>query len=52
MKYSYYCDKCNKEKEIIKPLSEYDKKEICECGKTMRKVFSISSILTKDGVKL
>ena len=42
MKYTFICEKCNKEKEMDIPMSEYDNhkdKQYCECkNKMIRKL--------------
>jgi len=39
--YQYECDKCDLEKEIIKPMSESADIEICDqCNNPMRRIYS------------
>ena len=51
MIYVYHCQYCDKDVEIEKSMSEASLREFCECGKEMRKVYSLASIKTNDGVK-
>ena len=51
MTYNYFCDKCQKAKEVSKAVRDYNRVETCECGAVMRKVFSSSAIKTSDGYK-
>lgn len=51
MTYNYFCDNCKKAKEVSKAVRDYNRVETCECGNVMRKVFSVASIKTGDGVK-
>ena len=39
--YEYKCE-CGTEREVIRPLSEAGKKLRCDCGREMRRKFSIS----------
>lgn len=51
MTYQYYCDKCKKPQEAIKPMSESSNKEYCMCGGELRRVYSSTAIRTADGFK-
>lgn len=51
MTYLYHCPHCDKEVDIEKSMNEASRKEHCECGEVMAKVYSLSSIKTGDGVK-
>lgn len=51
MRYPYRCNNCGKEKVINKSMNESSRKEICECGAEMVRVFVVSAIKTGDGVK-
>jgi len=42
--YEYRC-RCGKEKDVVKPLSEYSTPEVCECGENMRKIISAPRVL-------
>jgi len=39
--YEYKCDECGTEREVILPFSEAGKKVDCECGRVMRRKFSL-----------
>lgn len=41
--YEYVCDECNAEREIILPFSEASKKLVCDCGRVMRRKFSLAN---------
>ena len=45
MIYDYYCDRCQRAKDIIKPVSEYNTYEYCDCGFEMRKLFSVQKAI-------
>ena len=51
MTYNYICDKCQKKYEITKRVKDYNRKELCECGEVIRKVYNAVSIKTNDGYK-
>lgn len=51
MIYVYHCSHCDKDVEIEKSMSESSRREHCECGEEMEKVYSLASIKTGDGVK-
>lgn len=51
MTYVYHCPHCDKDVEIEKSISEASRKEHCECGEVMAKVYSVGGIKTGDGVK-
>lgn len=42
--YIFKCDKCKIEDEWILPYEECDKEIICECGGTIKRVFSVPYI--------
>lgn len=42
--YDYSCE-CGKTKEVLKPISQYDSIEVCECGKEMVKGLSAPTII-------
>lgn len=47
----FLCPLCNKTIDVIKSVKDYNRKETCECGQTMHKVFNAPTIKTNDGVK-
>jgi putative FmdB family regulatory protein len=48
--YEFVCDKCGKETEIHRPMSEAGDKAVCTCGHEMRRRFSlIDFLMTKTG---
>ena len=51
MTYVYHCSHCYKTVEVKKEMKDALKREYCECGKEMGKVYKLSSIKTGDGVK-
>ena len=51
MTYVYHCSHCDKDVEIEKSMSDASRREFCECGEEMAKVYSLASIKTGDGVK-
>lgn len=51
MTYTYKCKECGELVEIDKPMSEASRREFCECGEEMAKVYSLAGIKTNDGVK-
>jgi len=51
MTYVYHCSHCDKTIEVEKSMSDASRKEYCECGAVMEKVYSLASIKTGDGVK-
>lgn len=41
MIYAYLCNNCGENADVIKPVSEYDKKELCKsCGCVMTREFA------------
>ena len=51
MIYLYKCEKCKNEVEINKPMNEASKEEHCECGQSLKRVYTSSTIKTSDGIK-
>lgn len=44
--YEYYCT-CGCERDEILPFAEFDRPQVCECGKTMHHRMSVSSFTMK-----
>ena len=38
--YEFKCDECKARKEVDRPMSEAGNKEMCQCGRDMRRLFS------------
>lgn len=51
MIYIYYCYKCDKTVEVEKSMNDASRKEYCECGQEVGRVYKVASIKTNDGVK-
>ncbi|WP_373074015.1 FmdB family zinc ribbon protein [Sulfurimonas sp.] len=52
MKYNYVCDKCKKDIEVNKPMSESSRDEFCKvCETKMRRIYSAPVIRTADGLR-
>lgn len=52
--YPYKCLDCGKEFDVLKPMSEYDTEETCECGGKTGRVVTAPNFLGSDnktGVK-
>jgi putative FmdB family regulatory protein len=49
--YSFYCNSCNKQEDIILPISERDKTHICSCGCETKRImtFPYPPIMKKTG---
>lgn len=45
--YEFECD-CGERAEILLPLQEYDRPQICKCGKVMLRKMSASSSVVKQ----
>lgn len=41
--YEYKCDECTAEREVMLPFSEASKELVCECGRVMRRKFSLAN---------
>ncbi len=46
-RYEYYC-KCGCERDEILPFAEFDRPQICECGKVMQRKMSACSFVMKQ----
>lgn len=47
--YTYFCHRCEMEFDVIKPMKEYDRNEICaECGLESSRVINFSGHLAAD----
>lgn len=42
-RYEYSCE-CGENKEVVKPMCEYNTKESCECGREMKKGITAPTI--------
>lgn len=51
MIYVYHCQHCDKTIEVEKSISDASRREYCECGEEMGKVYKVASIKTGDGIK-
>jgi len=40
MIYEYACDQCVRQFEVVKPMSESSRMELCECGAEARRLYS------------
>lgn len=49
--YNYHCDKCNKDQELIKKLSDEDLPKCEECGKEMEKTLTAPGGFQFKGTK-
>ena len=48
--YEFVCDKCETKREVNRPMSEAGEKEICSCGKPMRRIFaSLRTVMVETG---
>lgn len=45
--YEYQCRCGNGESKIL-PISQFDQPQVCECGKTMQRLMSVSSFVMKQ----
>jgi len=45
--HEYRCE-CENEREVILPLRDADQPQICECGKVMQRLMSVSSFAMKQ----
>ena len=44
--YEYHCE-CEKEREVLLPFQESKQPQVCECGKTMQRKFSVCNFALK-----
>ena len=44
--YEYRCE-CGRGEDKLLPLSERDEPQVCSCGKTMQRLMSVASFVTK-----
>lgn len=52
MTYTYTCQECKIEIEIMKPVSEVEREEHCNiCESELKRVYNAAMIKTNDGVK-
>jgi putative FmdB family regulatory protein len=40
--YEFVCDKCNTNLDVSRPMSRAGDSQACDCGRTMRRVYSYS----------
>ena len=40
--YTWKCD-CGREQEVVRPMKDYDKPVVCECGQDMQRIISLPS---------
>jgi putative FmdB family regulatory protein len=45
--YEYQCPECQTEETVVRRLNEKETKPLCECGKTMVRVFGIAAVTFK-----
>jgi len=42
--YPYRCDVCDIETDVVKPMAQSSSREVCECGETMRRIYTMPSV--------